>query len=90
MDSRDNVATALQDLPQGTTVEVGGQKLLLLDPIPFGHKFALVEVPSGHPVVKYGEVIGLAKRLIATGQHVHRHNLDHQVEAIIMKMRESI
>ena len=28
--------------------------------IPLGHKFALRDIDEGEPVVKYGEVIGLA------------------------------
>jgi altronate dehydratase len=28
--------------------------------IPLGHKFALRDIEAGEPVIKYGEVIGLA------------------------------
>jgi len=28
--------------------------------IPLGHKFALRDIDEGEPVIKYGEVIGLA------------------------------
>ena len=78
----DSVAMALEDLSTGTRVEVvreGRVRLVaLLDPIPFGHKVALAAISQGDPVVKYGEVIGLASRDIAEGQHVHVHNLESQ------------
>jgi altronate dehydratase small subunit len=88
MDGKDNVATALQNLPEGATVPVSARTIRLLSPIPFGHKFALVDIAAGQPVVKYGEVIGLAKAPIAIGDHVHRHNVDHRVETIITEMKE--
>jgi len=78
----DNVAMALEDLSAGTRVEVERegrvQPISLLDPIPFGHKVALRDIAQGQPVMKYGEVIGLASKDIAEGQHVHVHNLESQ------------
>jgi altronate dehydratase small subunit len=47
-----------------------------LQPIPFGHKIALVDIEADQPVIKYGEVIGLATEKIARGQHVHVHNVE--------------
>ncbi|NOX56189.1 MAG: UxaA family hydrolase [Planctomycetes bacterium] len=43
--------------------------------IPLGHKIALVDIPKGQPVIKYGESIGVATKPIKKGQHVHTHNL---------------
>ena len=43
--------------------------------IPLGHKFALKNISSGDSVLKYGENIGHAVADIATGDHVHVHNL---------------
>ena len=39
-----------------------------------GHKLAAKPVPQGAPLVKFGQVIGLATRDIAMGDHVHSHN----------------
>jgi altronate dehydratase small subunit len=50
--------------------------LTLRSDIPFGHKFALRAIATGARVVKYGEVIGVATRPIAAGDHVHVHNVD--------------
>ena len=78
----DSVAMALEDLPAGTRVEVEQEgrvrSIALLDLIPFGHKVALGAISQGQPVVKYGEVIGLASKDITEGQHVHVHNLESQ------------
>jgi len=77
--SRDNVATAIRDLEVGELVEVkvGSQSVVvkLLDPIPFRHKFALLDIPKGEEVYKYGEVIATALRDIKRGEHVHIHNI---------------
>lgn len=76
----DNVATVLDDLRPGDTVEIverdgTGFGLQVLEPIPFGHKVALEVIGRGRVVVKYGASIGMATKEIQTGQHVHIHNL---------------
>jgi hypothetical protein len=43
--------------------------------ISVGHKVALVDIPEGECVRKYGHPIGIANRHIAEGEHVHFHNL---------------
>jgi altronate dehydratase len=45
------------------------------EPIPVGHKIAIKPVAAGAPVLKYGQVIGIAATGIAPGEHVHSHNL---------------
>jgi len=73
----DNVAVALADLAKGEAVVLEGRAPLhLRDPIPFGHKLALVDIPAGGAVRKYGEAIGRASRAIQVGEHVHVHNLE--------------
>ncbi|MBL3540265.1 UxaA family hydrolase [Aminivibrio sp.] len=77
---KDSVATALTDLSAGNDVsfECNGRMktMKLVDAIPFGHKFALVDIPEGGDVLKYGEVIGRATEPIRAGAHVHVHNLE--------------
>ena len=41
-----------------------------------GHKRARRPIAAGEPVVKLGEIIGVASSPIATGEHVHTHNVD--------------
>jgi altronate dehydratase small subunit len=89
---RDNVATALVELAPGTRVDFpaggAGGEAAAAGPsaphveargtIPFGHKVALRAIGRGDPVIKYGEVIGLATGPIAPGDHVHVHNVESQ------------
>ncbi len=73
--SADSVAVALQQLSAGTALDVEGQTVTLSNDVLPGHKFALRDIKSGEPVIKYGYPIGQAKRDIAAGEHVHVHNL---------------
>jgi (2R)-sulfolactate sulfo-lyase subunit alpha len=43
--------------------------------VPIGHKVALTDIKRGDTVWKYGQDIGKAVADIATGDHVHVHNL---------------
>ena len=80
MKPTDNVATCLANLQAGDTEHVsvdGGQiTVQIKEEIPFGHKIALADIGAGEPVVKYAEVIGIASRSIAKGEHVHIHNVE--------------
>jgi SAF domain len=72
---RDNVATALEPLAAGSALDLNGQHVVVREPISPGHKFALVAIPAGDGVVKYGSRIGTASTAIAPGTHVHTHNV---------------
>ena len=75
MKPSDNVATCLTDLEAGATENVtisGSQTTIrIADDISFGHKIALVDIAAGDAIIKYAEVIGVASRAIARGEHVH-------------------
>ncbi|MCI8852666.1 MAG: altronate dehydratase [Lachnospiraceae bacterium] len=71
----DMVAVALRPLEKGRVLEVSGTQVTLLEDIPQGHKFALQDVESGAPVIKYQEPIGVARESIPRGAWVHTHNL---------------
>ena len=72
----DNVATALEDVPAGTPVELDGEsRTITREEILYEHKVALRDIPAGEKVVKYGVPIGVAYRPILAGEHVHLHNL---------------
>jgi altronate dehydratase small subunit len=75
---RDNVATALADIPAGEAVQTADARVTAAEPIPFGHKLALRRIAAGEEVLKYGEVIGRAQSDIAAGGLVHVHNLESQ------------
>jgi hypothetical protein len=72
---RDNVATALEPLEAGRTLDLGSVRVTVAEPVAPGHKIALRPIASGTPVIKYGSAIGLATEEIAAGAHVHTHNL---------------
>ena len=78
--SSDHVAVALRDLSGRVRVRQGSEivEITLSDPIPLGHKFALVDLPAGSEIRKYGAPIGRATQPIRTGAHVHTHNLTSQ------------
>ena len=73
--SNDNVAVALAPLSKGLVVELGNQTVTLSEDIPQGHKFALTDIKTDEPVIKYGSQIGLAKEDITTGSWIHTHNI---------------
>ena len=79
LNPEDNVVTALASLKAGDALELKvGEELRtvkLVADIPFGHKFCLGKIESGSPVIKYGEVIGVATADIEPGDYVHIHNV---------------
>ncbi len=72
---RDNIVVATRLLEAGSEIEVGGRQVTLLDPIPLGHKLAVMPIEVDEPVRKYGQTIGQATQAISAGQWVHTHNL---------------
>ena len=71
----DTVAVALQPLAAGTAVVAEGKPITLREDIPQGHKFALVHIPAGEAVIKYGSPIGTAVTDILPGSWIHTSNL---------------
>lgn len=70
--SADNVAVA------GAAIEAGGEVLpgvVAKGRIDVSHKVAIRAIVSGAPVIKYGQIIGVAIGDILPGDHVHAHNL---------------
>jgi galactarate dehydratase len=74
MHERDNVAVVADDggLPAGTAAPGGPT---LREPVPQGHKVALVDLPAGSAVVRYGVPIGFALKDIPAGSWVHERLL---------------
>jgi len=76
----DNVATALRNLDIGEQAAVGiGQEIIsiaIVEPVEYGHKFAIRDIVKGDDILKYGEIIGRATADIATGAHVHIQNVE--------------
>lgn len=76
----DDVAVAVLDLVPGavrgaSVKERTWYDVVISDPVPLGHKFAMVDMPEGHVVRKYGLPIGATTRAVTRGEYVHTHNV---------------
>ena len=78
LDTRDNVATLIDDGKKGEKVLLadGASNLSLVADVPYGHKCAIKPVSQGGEILKYGQVIGRATTAIKAGEHVHVHNVE--------------
>jgi altronate hydrolase len=75
LNAADNVAIARVPLAPGQVIRVDGRAVTVEDPIPAGHKVALVAIPAGEPIIRYGQVMGRAKLRIEPGRHIHTQNV---------------
>lgn len=73
----DNVIVVIDDVLTNEVCGVIKKDWIIIakNDIPFGHKIALFDLAKGDKVIKYNEVIGVATKDIAKGEHVHTHNL---------------
>jgi altronate hydrolase len=79
----DNVAVAVRALSAGCDITVAGERMVLREDVPAGHKIALRALEPGEPVVKYGFPIGAVTASIARGGWVHSHNLKTCLEGTV-------
>ena len=76
----DHVAVAVHDAVPGR-VTLGyldskrREEIELKEPIRYGHKVALVDLPSDAEVMEYGVRIGVTRQAVSAGEWVHTHNL---------------
>jgi altronate hydrolase len=73
LNPQDNVAIMLGDVAKGDMISPAS--ITAREPIPRSHKIAVVPIEAGAAVVKYGQIIGFASEHIASGAHVHVHNV---------------
>ena len=82
LNRKDNVATALESILPGDTINVevkgasSADTVDSLESIPFGFKVALSDISKGDIVMKYGEPMGRASADIKKGAQVHVHNVE--------------
>lgn len=69
----DNVAIAVNDIQAGTQVMDG---VVAEQDIPQAHKIALVDIPQGGEIVRYGVVLGYAIDPIGKGQWINEKMLE--------------
>ena len=83
IDLKDNVATALGEIPQGVATFIGEKTgtLMLKEAIPFGHKAALRAIKKGGLVIKHGYPIAIATKDIGEGAWVHVHNVQSSFDS---------
>jgi altronate hydrolase len=75
LNSSDNVAVLKQPVKSGDVLLNDNLCLQISQAVGAGHKVALLEIADGAPVMKYGQIIGIARGRIAPGEHVHTHNV---------------
>ena len=61
---QDNVVVVVQDTPKGAEIMEG---LVANQDIPQAHKVALVDIPAGGEIIRYGVVLGYAIHAIKKG-----------------------
>lgn len=71
----DNVAVAIHPLPAGMKINIDGMDITLVSDIPAGHKFALVEIPEGKDIIKYGFPIGHARHNVKQGEFLDHNDI---------------
>jgi (2R)-sulfolactate sulfo-lyase subunit alpha len=81
-DRRDNVGVVVvEDLKAGdemlcvVTEDNSDFALVAKQDVPIGHKVALTDLKEDDTIIKYGEDIGRVIAPVATGEHIHVHNL---------------
>ncbi|MBC7925404.1 MAG: UxaA family hydrolase, partial [Bryobacteraceae bacterium] len=74
----DNIAVARVPLSPGQRLEINGRSIEVLAPVPAGHKVAVTRVAAGESIIRYGQMMGLAKTVIQPGDHVHVHNVAYE------------
>ena len=68
----DNVVTAKSDID--INIKIEDENINTTQHIPVGHKIATKDISEGEEIIKYDNIIGIAKENIKIGNHVHVHN----------------
>lgn len=76
----DHVAVAVQDVEPETAriVYMDSDReatVQVVEPVPLGHKVALIDLAGGADVIEYGVRVGRTREAIGAGRHVHVHNI---------------
>ncbi len=72
---KDNVVVILSEAIADDYFYFKDEKYNLKEAIPFGHKVALADFAVDDKIIKYGEIIGIAKENISRGSWIHNHNI---------------
>jgi (2R)-sulfolactate sulfo-lyase subunit alpha len=80
-ETTDDVGVAVMDLKTGEEIGVATlegkdvKQIKMVSDVPLGHKVAMQDLPVNKHIIEYGREIGYASAAIATGEHVHVHNI---------------
>lgn len=83
INTADNVAVAIENLPKGETITIDDAQIVLQEDVPAGHKFALKEFAEGENVIKYGYPIGHTLQAIAQGCWINERNLKTNLAGLL-------
>lgn len=75
LDPTDNCLVACTAIARGTVVRIDNIAVTIPQDISLGHKVARRPMQAGDEVLRYGAVIGTVTADVATGEHLHLHNL---------------
>jgi hypothetical protein len=75
LNENDNIAVALEELSIGVQISQNGFEIDVKNLIPRGHKIATRVISKNDGIIKYGERMGHATKVIEAGEHVHTHNV---------------
>ena len=82
MHKQDNVLVALEDLPEGTQIKNGDQKLVLTEPISAKHKISLSDMSEGDVITMYGIKVGVVTKRIKKGAAITTENVKNATKEI--------
>ena len=71
----DIVVVCLAEKKKGDIIEASGERVVLTEDVPAGHKVLLRDVKAGEDIIKYGYPIGHAAKDLKAGEWVNENNL---------------
>ncbi len=83
INTADNVAVAIVDLPAGEQMVIDGITITLNENVPAGHKFALKDFAEGENVIKYGYPIGHAISAKKLGDWINEDNIKTNLAGLL-------
>ncbi|MEJ7606846.1 MAG: altronate dehydratase family protein [Bryobacteraceae bacterium] len=85
----DNIAVARVPLSSGPQIVVDGVTITAREPVPAGHKIALITLAPGDIIIRYGQAMGRASVRIEAGSHMHTHNVGFEEIAFAYEYPEA-
>jgi len=77
LDARDNVLIALTNLQNGNEIQYLDRTYRLCSDVPAKHKFAVIDLAAGDPIIMYGALVGRATEPVKAGQLLTVRNTRH-------------